>query len=81
MTPDLGRGACEALVDAVALADCLAHSSTVEEGLRAYDQRRRRTTTRLALASATAGRLTRARRLPRLREALLKLALRAPVPD
>ncbi|WP_418605294.1 FAD-dependent monooxygenase [Georgenia sp. SUBG003] len=44
MAPNLGRGACESLVDAVCLADALAAASSVEEGLRRYDSLRRRRT-------------------------------------
>lgn len=80
MTPDLGRGACEALVDAVALAECLRAAPTVAEGLRAYDRRRRRTTQRLASAAAAASRLTRWNRRLWLRDALLKVSLRVPPP-
>ncbi len=40
MTPDLGQGACQAIVDATALADCLAAISDVRAALRTYQQRR-----------------------------------------
>ncbi|MCW6007390.1 hypothetical protein K1W54_23005 [Micromonospora sp. CPCC 205371] len=59
MTPDLGRGACEALIDAVALATCLREASSVAEGLTAYDRRRRRRTQRLARMSTAASRMVR----------------------
>jgi 2-polyprenyl-6-methoxyphenol hydroxylase-like FAD-dependent oxidoreductase len=39
MTPNLGRGACEALIDAVTLADLL-NSRAVPDVLAAYDRRR-----------------------------------------
>jgi 2-polyprenyl-6-methoxyphenol hydroxylase-like FAD-dependent oxidoreductase len=76
MPPDLGRGACEALVDAVTLAACLRESSTVEDGLRAYDRARRRPTRRLTQAAAFAARLTQAHRTAPLRDVLLGFALR-----
>jgi 2-polyprenyl-6-methoxyphenol hydroxylase-like FAD-dependent oxidoreductase len=81
MPPDLGRGACEALVDAVTLADCLAAAATVAEGLRAYDRRRRRPTQRLASTAAAASRLTRWTRGVWLRDAVLKLAVLIPPPS
>jgi 2-polyprenyl-6-methoxyphenol hydroxylase-like FAD-dependent oxidoreductase len=80
MTPDLGRGACEALVDAVALADCLREGATVAGGLRAYDRQRRRRTQRLASAAAAASRLTRWTRALWLRDALLRASLLVPPP-
>jgi 2-polyprenyl-6-methoxyphenol hydroxylase-like FAD-dependent oxidoreductase len=40
-TPNLGQGACQALEDAVVLADSLRRSSSAEAGLRDYEARRR----------------------------------------
>jgi 2-polyprenyl-6-methoxyphenol hydroxylase-like FAD-dependent oxidoreductase len=40
-TPNLGQGACQALEDAVVLADAISRSTTIEAGLRAYKDRRR----------------------------------------
>jgi len=40
-TPNLGQGACQALEDAVVLADAISRSTTIETGLRAYKDRRR----------------------------------------
>lgn len=81
MSPDFGRGACEALIDAVALADCLASAATAAEGLSAYDRQRRRPTQRIASAAAAASRLTRWTRAMWLRDAVLKLALLVPPPS
>jgi 2-polyprenyl-6-methoxyphenol hydroxylase-like FAD-dependent oxidoreductase len=39
--PNLGQGACQALEDAVALADCLKASDNIAAGLRQYEERRR----------------------------------------
>ncbi len=75
MTPDLGRGACEALVDAVALARCLAEEPDVHKGLTRYDRERRRPAQRLAATSTWAGRVAQARRLTRLRDGAVRLAL------
>jgi 2-polyprenyl-6-methoxyphenol hydroxylase-like FAD-dependent oxidoreductase len=41
-TPTLGQGACQALEDAIVLADALRRGSSPEAGLRAYEARRRR---------------------------------------
>jgi 2-polyprenyl-6-methoxyphenol hydroxylase-like FAD-dependent oxidoreductase len=51
MTPNLGQGACQAIEDAVALADCLKDTANVSAALKNYEKRRiARTnrTTRLA---------------------------------
>jgi FAD-dependent urate hydroxylase len=41
-TPHLGQGACQAVEDAVVLADSLRRCSSPEVGLRNYEARRRR---------------------------------------
>jgi 2-polyprenyl-6-methoxyphenol hydroxylase-like FAD-dependent oxidoreductase len=41
MTPNLGQGACQAIEDAVTLADCLRQTSDPEAALRQYEARRR----------------------------------------
>ena len=43
-TPNLGQGACQAIEDALVLADCLRESDDVTAALRAYEQRRYRRT-------------------------------------
>jgi 2-polyprenyl-6-methoxyphenol hydroxylase-like FAD-dependent oxidoreductase len=51
MTPNLGQGACQAIEDAIALADCLKGTTNVAVALKNYEKRRiARTnrTTRLA---------------------------------
>ncbi|MET8837138.1 FAD-dependent monooxygenase [Micromonospora sp. NPDC004540] len=80
MTPDLGQGACQALIDAVALADCLRDADDPAAALRAYDRRRRRPAQRIAAGARWAGRLSQARRLLPARDALLRLALAAGPP-
>jgi 2-polyprenyl-6-methoxyphenol hydroxylase-like FAD-dependent oxidoreductase len=75
MTPDLGRGACEALIDAVALATSLRGASSLPEGLRAYDRERRPPTQRLARLSSVAARLTRVRHALWLRDGLLRVSM------
>ena len=80
MTPDLGQGACQAIVDGVVLAECL--TGDVEAGLRTYDSRRRRVTQRLARRSLQLNRLARVRRFTGVRDAGLRVALAlAPRPS
>src|SRR5581483_9678938 len=78
MPPDLGRGAGEALVDAVTLAGQLAEASTVDSALRGYDALRRRTVQRVVRAAAAAAALTRWTRALPVRDGLLRLALLVP---
>lgn len=80
MPPDLGRGACEALVDAVALATHLRDAAAVSDGLRAYDRQRRRPVQRLASMAAAASGLTRMRPLW-MRDAVLRLSLTGGPPS
>lgn len=74
MTPDLGRGACEALVDAVTLAQCLAAAPRLGDGLAAYDRLRRRPTQRLARMSRLMSRFAHARRLLPVRDLTIRAA-------
>ncbi|MEU4239609.1 FAD-dependent oxidoreductase [Actinoplanes sp. NPDC026619] len=76
MTPDLGRGACEAMIDAVSLAACLESG-----GLTAYDKNRRRTTQRLARMAGAASWMTRQRHAVPLRDGVLKVTMLAGPPD
>lgn len=71
MAPNLGRGACESLVDAVTLAEALAAGTTPEEGLRRYDRLRRRPTQRIARMSRLLNRASTAVRLTGPRDALV----------
>ncbi|MGT2526929.1 FAD-dependent oxidoreductase [Streptomyces nojiriensis] len=74
MTPNLGQGACTALLDAEALTRAVAgHGRTGLAGaLRAYDAERRRSAQRVAFASRNLHRFVSARR-PALRDALVGL--------
>jgi 2-polyprenyl-6-methoxyphenol hydroxylase-like FAD-dependent oxidoreductase len=72
MTPNLGRGACEALVDAVTLADLL-NAGPLDQALAAYDRRRRLRTQSLSVASAALMRLALAQGTQPLRDRLLGL--------
>lgn len=73
MTPNLGRGACEALVDAVTLAELL-NTQSVPEALKAYNKQRVARTQILRLASSAMTRLALADRGQPLRDRLLRLA-------
>jgi 2-polyprenyl-6-methoxyphenol hydroxylase-like FAD-dependent oxidoreductase len=70
MTPNLGRGACEALIDAVTLGDLLGRMSP-DAALAAYDRARCRRTQRLRAASSVLGRVAMAERLQPLRDRLV----------
>lgn len=72
MTPNLGRGACEALVDAVILADLL-NSRAVPDALSAYDRRRVPLTQGLRTASSAVMRIALADRLAPARDRVLAL--------
>jgi 2-polyprenyl-6-methoxyphenol hydroxylase-like FAD-dependent oxidoreductase len=56
-TPNLGQGACQALEDAVALADALRHGGDVVAGLRDYERRRRDRTAMVVRRSRSLGRV------------------------
>jgi 2-polyprenyl-6-methoxyphenol hydroxylase-like FAD-dependent oxidoreductase len=55
MTPDMGQGACQAIEDAVILADCLAGPEDIAPSLRAYEARRIPRTSRVVRESRRAG--------------------------
>jgi 2-polyprenyl-6-methoxyphenol hydroxylase-like FAD-dependent oxidoreductase len=76
MAPTLGQGACQALIDAAALADCLADDRPVADALVTYDRARRRPTQRLARASRLFGRVMLASGMGGVRNA----AIRASAP-
>jgi 2-polyprenyl-6-methoxyphenol hydroxylase-like FAD-dependent oxidoreductase len=73
MTPNLGRGACEALIDAVTLA-ALLNSGPVPEALRAYNRRRLLRSQGLRVASSAMARLALAETAQPLRDGVLRLA-------
>ncbi len=54
-TPNLGQGGCMAMEDGVVLAVCLGKSSSIGEGLRAYEERRIPRTREIVLASRRIG--------------------------
>jgi 2-polyprenyl-6-methoxyphenol hydroxylase-like FAD-dependent oxidoreductase len=75
MTPNLGRGACEALVDAVTLAELL-NAHPLEDALKAYNRQRALRTQLLRLASSAMAGVALAERAQPLRDGLLRLASR-----
>lgn len=58
MAPNLGRGACESVVDAAALADALNEEDTVAGALARYDRARRGPTRRTVAASRLLNRIS-----------------------
>nr|WP_240896987.1 FAD-dependent monooxygenase [Kineococcus vitellinus] len=73
MAPNLGRGACESLVDAVVLARHLVAAPDVATALRGYDRERRRPAARLVRASRLLNRVSTAEHLTGLRDGALAL--------
>ena len=73
MTPNLGRGACEALIDAVTLADLL-NSRPLPEALQSFSRQRVLRSQALRVASSAMTRLALAEGAQPLRDALLRLA-------
>ncbi|GAA3254600.1 FAD-dependent oxidoreductase [Nonomuraea helvata] len=74
MTPNLGRGACTAILDAEALTRAIARygRAGLPSALRAYDTERRRSAQRVAFGSRTLHRLMSTER-SRLRDSLVRL--------
>ncbi|MCU1521500.1 MAG: FAD-binding monooxygenase [Arthrobacter sp.] len=73
MMPNLGRGACEALIDSVTLAELL-NSRPLPDALQAYSRRRWLRSQGLRVASSAMARLALAERAQPLRDGLLRLA-------
>jgi len=57
MTPNLGQGACQAMEDAVVLAECLDQTRDVPEALRAYERVRIPRTTMVSARSHRLGQI------------------------
>lgn len=57
MAPNLGRGACESLVDAAALSEALVAEPSLRRGLSRYDRARRGPTRRIVAASRAVNRI------------------------
>jgi len=76
MVPNLGRGACEAILDGVTLAQQLLSRAGVDQALHAYDRDRRRRTQCLVWGARAVLRLAHTRRGAAARDAALRLAAR-----
>jgi 2-polyprenyl-6-methoxyphenol hydroxylase-like FAD-dependent oxidoreductase len=76
MAPNLGRGACEAILDGVALGQALVDHAGVAEALRAYDRARRAPSQRLVRGAHLASRIALARRGTGSRDAVLRALAR-----
>ncbi|MEQ4715585.1 NAD(P)/FAD-dependent oxidoreductase [Nonomuraea sp. B19D2] len=74
MTPNLGQGACTAILDAEALTRAIARygAADLPSALRAYDSERRRSAQRVAFGSRTLHRFVSTER-SRLRDSLVRL--------
>ncbi len=57
MRPNLGQGACQAIEDAVAIADCVSTHTDVVAAFAAYEARRRRDANRVVKLSRSAGKV------------------------
>ena len=68
MAPNAGRGACEALIDAVALAEALRDAESVKDGLRAFDRSRRRAGQRIVQLSRFLNLMSTARNFAGMRQ-------------
>jgi 2-polyprenyl-6-methoxyphenol hydroxylase-like FAD-dependent oxidoreductase len=55
MTPNLGQGACQAIEDAVELAECLKAEQDIVSALKQYEKRRVRRTNRIRLMARLVG--------------------------
>ncbi len=76
MAPNLGRGACEALLDATAVVDALTAAPDVPGALRRYDAARRRRVTRTVRVARLANGVSTARHLLPVRNAVVSAAAR-----
>ena len=74
-TPNLGQGACQAIEDAVVLAQCLSGEEDTVSALRIYEAKRRKRTTQITLLSRRFGQLAQADRSATcfLRDSLLRI--------
>jgi FAD-dependent urate hydroxylase len=75
MTPNLGQGACQAIEDAVELADDVSRHKELAKALQAYEARRLRRTNRIVRQSRQVGRMGQLENAfgRRLRNSFIKL--------
>jgi 2-polyprenyl-6-methoxyphenol hydroxylase-like FAD-dependent oxidoreductase len=74
MVPDLGQGACQALLDGLVLGECLAASADPCDALIRYDRLRRKPSQRVAALALRMSSISYARRFTRLRDTLVRTA-------
>lgn len=73
MAPNMGRGACESLIDAVTLADALRTSTALEQGLKEFNHRRLRQSRKIASQSRFLNRLSTGKRLGHSRRKVMTI--------
>lgn len=71
MAPNMGRGACETLIDAAALADELRREQSVEIALESFDRKRRKPGQKVMQMSRTLNKLSMSRHLLKVRHQLI----------
>jgi 2-polyprenyl-6-methoxyphenol hydroxylase-like FAD-dependent oxidoreductase len=74
MVPDLGQGACQALIDGLVLGECLTSSADPRDALVRYDRLRRRPSQRVAALALRVAAISYVRRFTRIRDTLVKAA-------
>ena len=77
MAPNLGRGACEALLDADTLVVALSQARHIEGGLAHYDAARRPATRGVVRRARLLNRISTATRTTRIRDAALTALARS----
>lgn len=76
MAPNLGRGACESLLDAVALTEAVAVAPDLTTALQRYDAQRRRAANRTVRLARLLNRVSTAQRLAPARNAVVSTGAR-----
>lgn len=56
-TPNMGQGACQAIEDAIVLANCFKNNTSVEQAFRAFENKRLERTTRIVNTSWHIGKM------------------------
>ncbi|MFH5227908.1 FAD-dependent oxidoreductase [Antrihabitans spumae] len=75
MPPNLGRGACETIIDSIALGRALDEHD-VEKGLRRYDSERRKATQKLVTGATLMNHVAMSTRFTAARDVALRIATR-----
>ncbi|QHT65874.1 NAD(P)-binding protein [Rhodocytophaga rosea] len=74
-TPNMGQGACQAIEDAIVLANCIKNSSTVEEAFQVFEHKRVNRTTKIVNTSWQVGKMAQVENplLAAIRDMLLRI--------